>query len=189
MFVCPMILKTPIFSIPRTVSSLPFTALAKTSSLSRSGPMILTELSPLMPESASMTLSRMFCEKLKSTPGTIASSSAFMSFTSSGLVRAHRSVQPTPPACIFNVFGPLLLGTYGNEQLDVVEPGGVCAIVRTADLHDGRFHFVVGGQDVPHHVGPLRHLLEGDIERERASDPEVALFQLGHEFVSQSWDI
>ena len=43
-----------------------------------SGPKILTELSPLTPESASMTLSRMFCEKFQTMPGSLRLSSAFM---------------------------------------------------------------------------------------------------------------
>ena len=46
---------------------------ASSSSLSRSGPKILTELSPLTPDSASMTLSRMFCEKFQSMPGSLCS--------------------------------------------------------------------------------------------------------------------
>ena len=42
------------------------------SSSSRSGPMIFTEFSPLTPESDSITLSRMFCEKFQSTPISVA---------------------------------------------------------------------------------------------------------------------
>ena len=45
-----------------------FISSASRSSSSRSGPKIFTELSPLTPESDSMTLSRMFCEKFQSTP-------------------------------------------------------------------------------------------------------------------------
>ena len=88
-FVWPLMRKTPTFSTPWTVCSLSFTLSARRSSSSRSGPKILTELSPLTPDSASMTLSRMFCEKFQSTPGIRSFSSAFISLTSSSLVRGR----------------------------------------------------------------------------------------------------
>ena len=51
--------------------------------------MILTELSPLIPERASITLSRIFCEKFQEIPGSRESSSVFMAATSSSFVRAR----------------------------------------------------------------------------------------------------
>ena len=55
-----------------------------------SGPKILIELSPLTPDIASSTLSRMFCEKFHVTPGMLRSRSAFIASTSSRFVRARR---------------------------------------------------------------------------------------------------
>ena len=62
----------PTFSMPGTCCRTFLVFAARTSNLSRSGPMILTELSPLMPERASITLSRMFCEKFQVMPGSLA---------------------------------------------------------------------------------------------------------------------
>ena len=42
---------------------------ASSSNWSMSGPKILRELSPLIPDNASITLSRMFCEKFHTMPG------------------------------------------------------------------------------------------------------------------------
>ena len=68
-------------------------------SLSMSGPKILIELSPLTPDIASSTLSRMFWEKFHMTPGMSRSRSAFMAVTSSRFVRARMGPKdPTPPA-------------------------------------------------------------------------------------------
>ena len=67
----PLMWKMPTFSMPWTVCRLFLHLLGQLSSSSRSGPKILTELSPLTPDSASMTLSRMFCEKFQSTPGSL----------------------------------------------------------------------------------------------------------------------
>ena len=47
--------------------------------------MILMELSPLTPDSASETLSRMYWEKFQSMPGSSRRSSSFMDLTSSSL--------------------------------------------------------------------------------------------------------
>ena len=73
----PRILKMPTFSMPRTCCRIDLVFVASTSSMSRSGPTILTELSPLIPERASKTLSRMFCEKFQVMPGSFRSSSSF----------------------------------------------------------------------------------------------------------------
>ena len=52
----------------------------------RFGPMILTELAPLTPESASSTLSWMYWEKLNTTPGSAASNSCCSCAVSLSLV-------------------------------------------------------------------------------------------------------
>ena len=49
--------------------------------------MIFTEFSPLTPESDSITLSRMFCEKFQSTPIRFRTNWPFISSISSGLLR------------------------------------------------------------------------------------------------------
>ena len=85
----PRMWKMPTFSMPGICCSWFLVFSASVSSLSRSGPMILTELSPLMPERASITLSRIFCEKFQEMPGSLASSSAFMASTISSFVRAR----------------------------------------------------------------------------------------------------
>ena len=62
--------------------------------------MILTELSPFTPESASMTLSRIFCEKFQFTPRISRSNSRFISSISSCLVRGRILLnQPRMPLC------------------------------------------------------------------------------------------
>ena len=48
--------------------------------------MILTELAPLTPESASSTLSRMYCEKLKLIPGN------FLNFSISSFSMSSRLI-------------------------------------------------------------------------------------------------
>jgi hypothetical protein len=80
---------TPGFSTPGTSTSASFTFAARSSRVPRSGPKILTAFSPLTPDRASITLSRMFWEKSQSTPGNSRFRSAFMSTTSSALVRGR----------------------------------------------------------------------------------------------------
>ncbi len=61
--------------------------LAVCSSTLRSGPNSLSEFSPFTPEAASSTLSWMYCEKLKSTPGNWSCSWALICWVSLSLVR------------------------------------------------------------------------------------------------------
>ena len=64
-----MMWKTPASTMPSTPAIACRTpGLARRSNSARSGPMIFTEFSPFTPESDSITLSRMFCEKPQSTP-------------------------------------------------------------------------------------------------------------------------
>ena len=55
--------------MPGTVAMTSLILFAVLSSVSRSPPNSLTEFSPFTPDAASSTLSSMYCEKLKSTPG------------------------------------------------------------------------------------------------------------------------
>mmetsp|Transcript_5519 Transcript_5519/g.13316 ORF Transcript_5519/g.13316 Transcript_5519/m.13316 type:complete len:204 (-) Transcript_5519:6144-6755(-) len=83
----PRTLKMPRSPTPWTCPISDIARAATFSRMPRSGPMILTELAPLTPESPSSTLSWMYCEKLKTTPGNSRVSSPCSSFTSCSLVR------------------------------------------------------------------------------------------------------
>ena len=83
----PMIWNTPASTMPSTPEIAWSTLSPSRSSSARSGPMIFTEFSPFTPESDSITLSRIFCEKLQSTPISVRSSSRLIASTNSGLVR------------------------------------------------------------------------------------------------------
>ena len=61
--------KMPTLVIPRICCKVFLAFSASSSNWSRSGPKILSELSPLTPESASSTLSRILCEKFQTMPG------------------------------------------------------------------------------------------------------------------------
>ena len=63
------------------------TCVASLSSTCRFGPMILTELAPFTPDSASSTLSWIYCEKLKPMPGSSSLNSFCSSSVSFSLVR------------------------------------------------------------------------------------------------------
>jgi hypothetical protein len=76
----------PASSTPRTAASRPATAPASRALSRRSGPTTLTLFSPLMPDTASSTLSRIICEKLKTTPGNSRRSSASSCSVSFSLV-------------------------------------------------------------------------------------------------------
>jgi len=73
----------------RSCSLLPlssvFTDLDSRSNSTRSLPKILIEFSPFTPESASITLSRMYWEKFQSIPGSLVRKRSFMALTSSSL--------------------------------------------------------------------------------------------------------
>ena len=86
-----------------------------------------------MPESDSMTLSRMFCEKFQSTPSSFWDSSAFMSSTSSSFVRGRLGPKITRQAAPRLDRRPVLLRLQRHEELHVVEAGGVGAVVGPAE--------------------------------------------------------
>ena len=100
----------PTLATPRMSCRICLALSASSSNLSMSGPKILIELSPLTPDIASSTLSRMFCEKFHVTPGMSRSRSALIASTSSRLVRARRrTVDPPSPAGRRHHLGPVLL--------------------------------------------------------------------------------
>ena len=66
---CPIDPNSPRSFTPRTFAMVSTIPSAAASFLAMSGPYTLTLFSPFTPESASSTLSEMYCEKLKITPG------------------------------------------------------------------------------------------------------------------------
>ena len=106
-------------------------------SLLKSGPMIFSELSPLMPESASITLSRMFCEKFQVNARQLPLQLGIHVGDQFLLgARPLRAVQPAPPTLLFDDRRPLLLRPQGHEELRVVVAVGVGAVVGPPDLVD-----------------------------------------------------
>ena len=87
------------------------------SSLSRSGPKIFTELSPFTPEMASMTLSRMFCEKFQVTPGDLLLQLGVHGQDDFGLGVRGRSLAPKPgsPAVLLDQERPIFLCRSGTK--------------------------------------------------------------------------
>ena len=145
----PRIWKMPTSTTPGTLCRMSAVFVARSSSLSMSGPKILTELSPLIPERASMTLSRMFCEKFQKMPGSLRSSSASMSRTISSLVRAHRAKQPLSPTGRGDGFRPVLFRTERDEVFTILVSRRVGCVVRPPQLVDDRLHFGIGRHDGP----------------------------------------
>ena len=109
--------------MPGTVAITSLILFAVFSSVSRSPPNSLTEFSPFTPEAASSTLSSMYCEKLKSTPGN--SSCSLLVIVIGQLVLVHAG-------------GPRVERLQRHEEFGVEEAGGVGAVVRPAVLrHHG----------------------------------------------------
>ena len=77
---------SPALEIPGTVFKMLTTRCPDRSSTSRSLPKSLIELAPLTPESASSTLSRINCEKLKLTDGNALNFSISSSWISSRVI-------------------------------------------------------------------------------------------------------
>ena len=140
--------------------------------------MIFTEFSPFTPESDSITLSRIFCEKLQSTPINVRSSSRLIASISSGLLRRRDMPRRRRP---------LRLRLERHEILRVVEARRVGAVVGAADLHDDRLHLGVLLHNVSAEPGATDCFIQRRVQREGAPNPEVAFLQFGHEFAAQEW--
>ena len=78
--------------MPRTFSSTPRISTAILRKVARSGPVILMAFSASMPEAASWTLSWMYCEKAKVTPGKVLRSALPISAIRSSLESPLRQV-------------------------------------------------------------------------------------------------
>ena len=92
------------------------TCLASRSSSSRSGPKILIEFSPFTPESVSITLSRISCEKFQLTPGMALSKLALHVVDQLGLGRRARPKHAPPAAARLDDLGPFVLGLSGTRN-------------------------------------------------------------------------
>ena len=118
-------------STPWIVESTFITLFALSVSFCKSLPKILNEFSPLMPETASATLSCRYCDRLKSTPGKDAwslcsiSSVSFSLSTpgrhwSSGFIGAKNSALKKPAASVPSSGRPCwetTRSTSGNEAM------------------------------------------------------------------------
>ena len=160
---------------------------ASISSLSRSGPMILTELSPLMPERASITLSRMFCEKFQVDARELCVQLGVHRVDDLVLgAGPHRAEDPSSASRSSSTsLRPVLLRPQRDEVFAVVVAVGVGGVVGPAELVDDRLDLGIGGHDGPCLPGDLGVSLERRVERSGAANPHVALFQRGHEFAAQ----
>ena len=150
----------------------------------RSGPKILTELSPLTPE----RLHHVVANVLRKIPihARDALGKLLIHFRDQFGLRARAfGTQPAMPT--FGGFrqGPLALRFERNEELDVVEAGWIGAVVGPASLCHDHFDFL----ELLHHgtrlIGLGRGGLERDVDRQRGSNPEIALLQFRHELAPQ----
>ncbi len=107
--------------MPGIAAITSFILLAVRSSTLRSPPYSLTEFSPFTPDAASSTLSSIYWEKLKSTPGNRSVSFARHVGDQRFLVHAG---------------GPGVERLERHEELGVEEAGGVRAVIRAAVLGD-----------------------------------------------------
>ena len=113
--------------------------------------MILTELSPLMPERASITLSRMFCEKFQVMPGQLGLQlrthridDFLLRAGSHGAERSsvtRTAVSLTP--------WPILFRTQRDEVFAVVVTVSIRGVVGPAELVDDRLNLGIGRHDGP----------------------------------------
>ena len=160
----------PTFSIPRTVLRTLTTRWPVSSRVWRSLPKSLTEFAPLTPESASSTLSRMSCEKLKVTPG---NSLNFFDQLVLDLLAGHP-------------LAPLLHRLERGVEFEVEEAGDVGPVVGPADVR----HHVLDLGDRGDHLAEPRGHPGGGLQRDRPGqegpDPEVPLLQLRHELAAQA---
>ena len=134
-----------------------------------------------------MTLSRMFCEKFQLTPDDVAAQFVVHFLDQFFLgARAH-AAEPGPPARLRLTVGPIVVRLERHEELGVVEARwGRCRrragrSAQTTDSISGIF-----AHDGPRTASALFDgFVQRNVDRKRAADPEVALFQLGHELAAQ----
>src|SRR5271163_1409420 len=133
-------------------------------SIARSLPNSLTAFSPFTPDAASSTLSSMYWEKLKSTPGKLASSAWLICVTSFAL---------STPA------GPSLAIFQRRQELGLEEAGRISAVIGPAMLRDDRLNLWKALDELAHAIDIVLALLERDRRRHGRADPEIALLEMG----------
>ena len=170
---------------PSMVDRIFLVSSANRSSSVRSGPKILTEFSPLTPDRASITLSRMFCENFQSTPIRARCNSSLISSINSAFVRARWLLNQENKPCLFLHRRPILRLLERHEELDVVEAGRIGAVVGAADLGQDQLDLVVFLHDRRAIFTFCTVSSSETLNGNSAGDPEIALFQLGHELLAE----
>ena len=123
---------TPRSAMPGTVAITSLILFAVLSSVSRSPPNNFTEFSPFTPDAASSTLSSMYCEKLKSTPGNASFRRSVMSSVSFSLSTPRR---------------PRVERLQRDEKLGVEKAGRVGPVIRPAVLRYDRDDLGITAED------------------------------------------
>ena len=77
------------------------------------------------------------------------------------------------------------MGLKRDEELGIVEPGRVGAVIGPAHLGHHELDFGVFFHDGPSQLCLLADLLERDVDWKRSADPHIAFFQLWHEFAAE----
>ncbi len=153
--------------MPGTVAITSLIFAAVFSSVSRSLPNSLTEFSPFTPDAASSTLSSMFWEKLKSTPGKRFSSAWSIWSVSLSLSMPRR---------------PFAEGLEWHVEFGVEETGRIRAVVGPSVLRDDRDGLRVALDYAAHLVDIFVRFLQRHGGRHRGADPEISLFEMRQEF-------
>src|SRR5262245_35251781 len=166
----PKEVKTARSATPRTLLIAALILSAVSVSTTMSLPISLTEFSPLTPDTASSTLSWMYCEKLKLTPGNFASRASLTSSMSLSLVIPLR-----------HSFCRLQRG----KKFGVEEAGSIGAVIGPSLLGYDRLDFGKIPDDQPHAVDEVIALLERDRRRHGCANPEIAFLQMRQEFEAQ----
>ena len=181
--------KMPTLVIPWTSCKMFLAFSASSSSWSRSGPKILSELSPLTPDKASSTLSRIFCEKFHD--------DARNGALQLGVHRVHDfpfrpragwALDPPSPAGLRHQLGPVFLWPQRHEVLAAVITLGVRAVVGPAALGHDRLDLGILGDDGPRLPGDRHLVVQVHVERTDAAEPHVPLLQFRHELTAKLRD-
>src|SRR5215510_7812172 len=123
---CPRDVNTARSATPRTlpIASLIFSAVSVNTTTSL--PISFTEFSPLTPDTASSTLSWMYCEKLKLTPRKL---------------RLQSCVDLLDELVLGHAFAPLLGWLQRGKELGIEEARRIGAVVGPSLLGHDRFDF------------------------------------------------
>ena len=160
----------PRSATPRTWLIWSRTCSASFVSTSRFGPTILTELTPLTPEIPSSMLSSMYCEKLKTTPGSSLLNSVWISSVSFSLVR--------PRGHSSKGLSGANNSTFENGEASLPSSGRPCCETTV-------MHFRVAQQDLAHLARGRLAVFQRKRDRHGSANPEIAFFQVGKELAAE----